>query len=70
MTVELWFQPSEPLYPGGYRSTYGSLEDALGEAVDLANSGRTPRPDRIVDTDSGEILADRTKIEKAAKAAK
>jgi hypothetical protein len=63
--VELWFDPVEPLYPGGWRSTYGSLDDALGEAVHLIQQGRSPAPNRIVDQETGNILADKQIIAKA-----
>lgn len=65
MSVALWFAPSTR-YPGGFRSNYNSLEEALAQAVSDIAVGREPGPVRI-EAEDGSILADAKSFKDAAK---
>lgn len=67
MTVDLWYKPAIR-FPGGFRSTFNSYEEAMSQAVADIESGRSPAPDRIVD-ENGAVLADSATIDAAATSA-
>lgn len=65
MSVSLWFQPND-LYPGGFRSTFATADEATAQAVADLHANRTPGPDRIVDDETGSVLTDRAALDKLA----
>lgn len=57
MSVELWFAPTYR-NPGGHRSTFNTLDEALAQARSDIESGREPAPVRV--EDGGRVVADST----------
>lgn len=65
MSVDLWFAPSTR-YPGGFRSTFATADEALAQALADLGTNRQPAPVRIED-EHGAILADASTFRDALK---